>query len=212
MLCWDSGGFLQRAPSGLDRCLSSSSHIYRLMIQSTHCGVFCSFKGVMEYQHPVMKAPTPGPLIRLLDSASPYWKGTPSLSVCECVCVSVCVCVCSRCKSVKYSRGEGCSINLATPTFFNLDWQVNCRDGNILSSSRFLSIALRSRVALHHVCQRGLYWRTLRPDWMPGTNTHTHTHTHSWCVCGEGVCMTVGVEVGGGVIILNLRASGFLCG
>ena len=134
-----------------------------------------------------MKAPTPGLLIRLLDSASPYWKGTPSLRVCVCVCV----CVCSRCKSVKYSRGEGCSINLATPTFFNLDWQVNCRGGNILSSSRFLSIALRSRVALHHVCRRGLYWRTLRPDWMPGTHTytHTHTHTHTADVCVERGCV-----------------------
>lgn len=39
ILYWDSGGFLQRAPSGLDQCLSSSSHIYSLMMQPTHCGV-----------------------------------------------------------------------------------------------------------------------------------------------------------------------------
>lgn len=85
---------------------------------------------------------------------------------------------CSRCKNVKYSRSEGCRINLATLTFFNLDWQVNCQDGNILSSSRFLSIPLWSRVALHHVCQRGLYWRTLGLDWM--LDTH-------WCVWKGGV-------------------------
>ncbi len=105
-----------------------------------------------------------------------YWALQPLLErvgsvwVCECV---------AGVKNVKYSVSEGCSINLATLTFFNLDWQVNCLDGNILSSSRFLSIPLRSRVALHHVCQRGLYWRTLRPDWMLGTH---------WCVW-KWVCM-----------------------
>lgn len=111
-------------------------------------------------------------------------------------CVSMSVC--SRCKSVKYSSGEGCGINLATLTFFNLDWQVSCQDGNILSSSRFLSIPLWSRVPLHHVCQRGLYWRTLRPDWMLGTLR---------CV-RKGLCMGAGT---GGVIILNLQEYKFLC-
>lgn len=135
----------------------------------------------MEHQHPVTKGLAPDLLIRLLGSAT--LTGKRENAVCLWACERV-----AGVKSVKYSSSEGRRINLATPTFFNLDWQVNCRDGDILSSSRFPSIPLWSRVALHHVCQRELYWRTLRLDWMPGAH---------WCVRSAEEVGVSGAGVGG---------------
>lgn len=140
----------------------------------------------MKHQYQEMKGLIPDQLIWLLGFAALIGEGDARW-------VSVWTWEpCSRCKSMKYSGSEGCSINLATLTFFNLDWQVNCQDGGILSSSRFLSILLWGRVALHHVCQWELYWRTLRADWMAG---RTLMCMEEGCVCGSGWYWASGVYV-----------------
>lgn len=90
---------------------------------------------------------------------------------------------------MKYSVSEGCIINLATLTFFFSisDWQVNCQDGNILSSSRCVKQSGSTSCLSEETLLK---------------NTETGLDAGEKAMCADPVvCMVAGI---GEIIILNL--------